>query len=288
MAEYTENYDLKKPEINDFVNIIDLNGNMDIINEALTQHDDDIQKKADKSDISNPNLLDNWYFTDPINQRGVSGTISDTGYFIDRWKLTDGSVEISSGGLLLNGTIIQRLETALSQPVSASYLTSAGIKSAEYDSAAKTFSITANNTLIIAAKLELGDRQTLAHQNDSGNWVLNDPPPNKALELAKCQRYQVVLNGYTRAYAVFGGPSSVSCIMPLPTTLRATPTLIGDWQVTEITTNDNMFSDGTLSITEHSPGNLRITVTKSGHGIDINNAVFAVPGGGKLIIDANL
>lgn len=40
-----------------------------------------------------------------------------------------------------------------------------------------------------AAKLELGDKQTLAHQDENGNWVLNDPPPNKALELAKCQRY---------------------------------------------------------------------------------------------------
>lgn len=42
---------------------------------------------------------------------------------------------------------------------------------------------------LIAAKLELGPVQTLAHKDASGNWVLNDPPPNKALELAKCQRY---------------------------------------------------------------------------------------------------
>ena len=42
---------------------------------------------------------------------------------------------------------------------------------------------------VIAAKLELGSTQTLAHQDADGNWVLNDPPPNRALELAKCQRY---------------------------------------------------------------------------------------------------
>jgi len=42
---------------------------------------------------------------------------------------------------------------------------------------------------VIACKAELGPVQTLAHQDESGNWVLNDPPPNKALELAKCQRY---------------------------------------------------------------------------------------------------
>ena len=41
---------------------------------------------------------------------------------------------------------------------------------------------------IKAAKLELGPVQTLAHK-EGDTWVLNDPPPNRALELAKCQRY---------------------------------------------------------------------------------------------------
>ena len=40
-----------------------------------------------------------------------------------------------------------------------------------------------------AIKAELGPVQTLAHQDVEGNWVLNDPPPDKAMELAKCQRY---------------------------------------------------------------------------------------------------
>lgn len=44
-----------------------------------------------------------------------------------------------------------------------------------------------------AMKLELGDKQNLAHQDENGNWVLNDPPPNKQQELAKCQRYFEVI-----------------------------------------------------------------------------------------------
>lgn len=40
----------------------------------------------------------------------------------------------------------------------------------------------------MAVKLELGPVQTLARWED-GAWVLNDPAPNKALELLKCQRY---------------------------------------------------------------------------------------------------
>ena len=46
---------------------------------------------------------------------------------------------------------------------------------------------------IVAIKLELGSVQTLAHK-EGDTWVLNDPPPNYALELAKCQRHMVQNN----------------------------------------------------------------------------------------------
>lgn len=42
-----------------------------------------------------------------------------------------------------------------------------------------------------AIKLELGPVQTLARKEGS-SWVLNDPPPNYALELKKCQRYMMI------------------------------------------------------------------------------------------------
>lgn len=48
---------------------------------------------------------------------------------------------------------------------------------------------------IIAAKLELGDQQTLAHQDADGNWVLNEIP-DFATELMKCQRYLQVYGRY--------------------------------------------------------------------------------------------
>lgn len=54
------------------------------------------------------------------------------------------------------------------------------------------FGLYAEKTFI-AAKFELSDHQTLAHK-EGGNWILNDPPPNKALELAKCQRYYQVFS----------------------------------------------------------------------------------------------
>lgn len=42
---------------------------------------------------------------------------------------------------------------------------------------------------ILAAKLELGPTQTLAHQDAAGNWVLNEVP-KYGEQLRRCQRYQ--------------------------------------------------------------------------------------------------
>ncbi len=47
----------------------------------------------------------------------------------------------------------------------------------------------ATNAKVIACQLEPGDRQTLAHKDTAGNWVLNNPLPNRALELLRCQQY---------------------------------------------------------------------------------------------------
>ena len=58
-----------------------------------------------------------------------------------------------------------------------------------------TFNPKQETTVFVKAiKLELGSQQTLAHQDAAGNWVLNDPPPDKALELLKCQRYYQVFS----------------------------------------------------------------------------------------------
>lgn len=136
----------------------------------------------------NPNLLANWYFGNPVNQRGASGTISTAGYFFDRWKLVSGSVTINSGGIVLNGTIAQVLEYAVGQTVTATVLTPDGVTDVTpvYDDETKTFTVTTQGKTILAAKLELGSQQTLAHQ-ENGVWVLNEIP-KFGDQLAECQR----------------------------------------------------------------------------------------------------
>lgn len=89
--------------------------------------------------------------------------------------------------------------------------------------------LTGGTVTVLAAKLELGPVQTLAHK-EGDKWVLNDPPPNYALELAKCQRYQIFLNTFKSEYARFGiglgqSDSVATIIIPLPTTLRAIPAI---------------------------------------------------------------
>ena len=138
--------------------------------------------------LSSPNLLDNWYFGNPVNQRNVSGTIDAVGYFLDRWKLVSGSVTIGSNGITLNGTIAQILETAVGTDVTASALTTEGVVVASYDNNSKTISLTGTGQTFVAAKLELGSQQTLAHKDANGNWVLNEIP-NYGEQLLRCQRY---------------------------------------------------------------------------------------------------
>lgn len=188
---------------------------------------------AAKVQPCNRNLLDNWYFGNPVNQRDVSGTISSAGYFLDRWKLVSGSVTISADGITLNGTMQQVLETAPVGTVTVSALTQAGVGEVvpTYDSASKTVTVTADGKKLVAVKLEMGPQQTLAHQED-GVWVLNEIP-EYGEELTKCMRYLQVLaapydtsgNGVAIGYANNTVDLWVPIPLAVPMRISPTPTI---------------------------------------------------------------
>ena len=177
--------------------------------------------------LSNPNLLDNWYFGNPVNQRNVSGAIDAVGYFLDRWKLVSGSVTIGSNGITLNGTIAQILETAVGTDVTASALTTEGVVVASYNNNSKTISLTGTGQTFVAAKLELGSQQTLAHQDADGNWVLNEIP-NYGEQLRRCQRYFCRFN-FGRNDLFFGSLTSnldkAWITIPTPVVMRTAPSV---------------------------------------------------------------
>lgn len=159
--------------------------------------------------VPNPNLLDNTNFKNPVNQRGASGTVSAAGYFIDRWKLVSGTVELTSDGIVLNGTISQVLENAAGTNVTVS--ASAGTPS--YDDASKTFTISGENVKVSWAKLEQGSIAT--------PWQ----PKGYAQELLECLRYYYRLGGGWQTLCQIVGWGSVVPI-DTPVGMRASPSLV--------------------------------------------------------------
>ena len=87
----------------------------------------------------------------------------------------------------------------------------------------------ATNAKIIACQLEPGNRQTLARKDAGGAWVLNNPTPNMALELLKCQRYFQRLNGNSQwmvlGFALTDGTDKCKLYIPLCTTMRSSPSI---------------------------------------------------------------
>lgn len=231
---------------------------------------------ANVNQISNPNLFVNWYFINPINQRGKTEypvNKNQNGYTIDRWDTfsnVSGSKVIidEPNGIRLTRPntssavyFLQRFDSILYQQelsgkkLTFSILTDSGVYSSTFVAGNGTrgmittpfgrmyqeqlggthnfvFSVdqypqsnTILSKLFIAAKLELGDTQTLAHQDASGNWVLSDPPPDKALELAKCQRYyqRYGISGLgINGIGAFSGKTA-NLFIPTPVTMRTNP-----------------------------------------------------------------
>ena len=187
-----------------------------------------------------PNELDNAYFvgggTDwgvfPVNQRGVSGTISTPGYFIDRWKLVTGTVQITAAGLVLNGTIAQTFPASIGSVYTATVLTTTGIETCQYDDASRTFSITGTGQTFVFAKLEKGLGQTAAYQNTDGTWhLLPQPDSDYASQLARCQQYLLNITPnikFNPSYIGFASGTYVHFVIPIPTTMRTSPVLIYD------------------------------------------------------------
>lgn len=98
-----------------------------------------------------------------------------------------------------------------------------GLGRNEYNSVVQLVLFSNTTTDVIKhIKLELGVGQTLAHQDANGNWVLNDPPPDPQQELAKCQRFCQVFNGYYAVGAAEDDGLHIGINFPIP--MRVTPT----------------------------------------------------------------
>lgn len=202
--------------------------------------------------LANPNLLDNWFFANPVNQRGAS-EYAATGYTIDRWRATNANttVTVTDSGITITGAsgavpylqqVIETPKRLLGRTVTLSALMKSGTlytatgnvpsilptANTLYCAVTNVFDVLATSSTLsvrlktstggsndfVAVKLELGQKQTLAHQAVDGNWMLNEIP-NFGTELLKCQRY------YQLFSALDAIPAHWSDFRP---TMRATPT----------------------------------------------------------------
>lgn len=230
----------------------------------------------------NPNLLDNWYFGNPVNQRILSGTCSTAGYFLDRWKLVSGSVTINSGGIVLNGTIAQVLEYAVGQTVTATVLTPDGVTDVTpvYDDDTRTFTVTAQGKTIKAAKLELGTQHTLAHQ-ENGVWVLNEIPKFSD-QLAECQRYFVNMIQYADKFTPMGigvarDATKIEGKISIPVQMRAMPTIstdVADWTVVN---GGNYLTPTDIALNGISPSLANISISGQGFSPGMAYELFVPP-----------
>lgn len=204
----------------------------------------------------------------PINQRGETSYSTSYGSIFDCWKCgKPGSViTLAHDYLTLNnvGDLFQITQNVdQGEVVTASILATDGLFSGTVTIPVATseniginayqgngitiavfglaggnvqFSIlTDTEKNLIAGKLELGSTQTLAYQDEESNWKLFETP-DYAGELARCQRYLLVLPGFNTLFSNIGVGSFFSeteaeITIPTPTTMRIMPTCAatGNW-----------------------------------------------------------
>lgn len=272
------------------------------------------------NNMVNPNLLDNWYFGNPVNQKGQTSWsgLSDYGMTIDRWVHSPSTVaSLTSNGVTVTADWQQYVENTrflVGQQFTMSVLTSDGrlgkttftfvegidvnvgvgvgylvIYNGQGDS--RTICrIYGDGSTYLAAKLEPGTKQTLAHK-ENGVWVLNEIP-KFGDQLAECQRYALVLRGAEQFYGgkVFNTDASkANVFIPAPVTMRTTPVFsqIETPPVLQIITGHGVFSVTQLTVHDKTTNGVSLECS-FGSGASTDELALLRISGGKLLLSADL
>lgn len=206
---------------------------------------------------TNPNLLDNWYFGRPVNQRGQVEYTGEWKYTIDRWEISEGTLTVNDGSIShSNGYLLQPFSDEFSALLKEKLITLSFLyANGSLESASATIPSTwgtwegiidhesihliginngnrlwvtnTGNTPLLAAKLELGSTQTLAHK-EGDKWVLNEIP-DFGEQLRRCTYYaEKIEDGNTPVItnATFIPAGATSATFVLPYERKRTPPLI--------------------------------------------------------------
>lgn len=227
--------------------------------------------------ISNSNLLDNWYFGNPVNQRG--GISYGNEYSIDRWIVQrDGSnsrVWVDDGYITMvrasDATYLNLRQNIVPMKFHEKCILSflvddpscvskifAKVGDAEYSTDNPTDKVItlalndipsyvgiqcgANSALVVrACKLEIGNKQTLAHQ-ENGQWILNEIP-DYGEQLARCQRYFYKFDGTFRLMIIAHNSTEARGLIIFPQTMIDVPVYGDVVSQTGTITGSNMYAD---------------------------------------------
>lgn len=221
-----------------------------------TTHLADIAAHANRK-----NILHNWDFSNPVNQRGQS-SYTGAAYSIDRWKLSsaDASLDVQSGNVKLTfvgdtdirqyvenyqqykgKTITFSVELASPTIENVAMGIYDGVSSTLYglkDKTAGIYSVTRtidNNATQLYVRIygnQLGVTNSVEISRvklelGSVSTLANDPPADYGEQLALCQRYCVVYGGAS-GYIGIGNAFSatnVYILINLPCSMRALPSI---------------------------------------------------------------
>lgn len=145
---------------------------------------------------------------------------------------------------------------------------------------------------IFAAKLEVGDHQTLAIQGGDGTWQLTQQPNPE--EILRCYRYQYVPvegdTSYPLGYGFAFSTSSARMVFPCGVKMRLAPsvTFLNGSALSGIGIFNNGASHTPTAVagTRNLPGGVGVIFTTS--GLVTNDVCTLRSISGKLLFDANL
>lgn len=229
--------------------------------------------------VSHKNLLHNWDFRNPANQRGA--TAVSAGYIVDRWQFYTaggGSATVNLGYLALatNGNIYEKLENT---PKVGNYTVSVMNSAGTIYSASGMFDGTNPCSLtlqgcgtavikttdfsfypasypynIAAIKFELGSASTLA----------NDPPADLGEQLALCERFSLLIAAES-VRAVAYTANTITFTIPTPCTMRINPSLAsGTLTVYNLAGTAQTGFTYSCAVQNNA---ITITATKTSHGL---------------------
>ena len=268
----------------------------------------------------NPNLLINWDFRNPVNQRGQE-TYSAIGYAIDQWRIFASNVSVSVGnGFITQSAIAETGSRGIAQTVEeppAGEVITFTVDIQALTSAVRLFLYDLTNSKVISQSSEINDTGLITLTGTvPGNCgkmdvriqvvgtgtvelrrvklelgpvstLQNDPPQDYGEELRKCQRYQWVTpyrSEWIRAAKVIS--DAIYFEVATPATFRANPTINTSLPEARLTITGFGTSTAASGFTYSAMSTgygVRITANKENHGL--KDATLEIM---RVLFDANL